>query len=210
MTNEITPEGWSVNGESASEDEIAFMEGLAKDLLVGFPAEYHRQYGYGIEAGSIVMFSTHVYEEEAELGSLASVEIASGTPDNVKLEITFGYDNQPSHLFFTSAEELGDVTSIIQDLLEEDIQPTDACVLRHLQAIAFCMMNAISPEHIGLLPEADPTKDFRHVGDVVRSQVEKNTTCAVKTKVWGLQLDDDHILTVSSIEVIGELSENDD
>jgi hypothetical protein len=206
-----SPEGWSFNGEPASGEEIDFMEALAKDLLLDLPAEYHRQYGYATEDGSIAMFSTHISEEEAELRSLASVEIASGSPDNIKLEITFDYDNNPSHIFFTSTDDLGEITSIIQDLLEADgVQPIDANVLRHLQSIVFCMMNAISPKHIAILPETDPAKDDSYVGDVVRSQVENNTTCTVRTKVWCLPLDDNHTLTVSSSEIIGEVSENDD
>jgi hypothetical protein len=145
------------------------------------------------------------------MGSIASVIVSSGHPGNVKLSLTFGYDNQPSHLFFTSEKELGEISSILQDLLEDDdVQSRDVAILRHLQAIVFCMMNAITPEHIGLLPDPDTAEDLQYVGDVIRSQVEENTNCAIRTKVWGLPFDDDHILTVSSNEIIGDLSVNDD
>jgi hypothetical protein len=207
MTHDTNPEGLSINGERADEDSIALMEGYASDLLIDFPAEYNRQYGYSTEySGSIALFSTCVFEEEAESGSVGAVIIAKGKPENVKLEIAFNYDNQPNHLFFTSEEEFADMTSIIQDLLDNgELQPADAIVLRHLQSIVFCLMAAMKPEHIGVIPNDESPGDFRHVADIIRSQVDKNTDYGIRTKVWGLPFDDDSSLTVASNEVIGEL-----
>lgn len=209
MTNEHFPEEWSLGGEIASSDDIAFMEGLASDLLSTFPGEIHQRYGYSTEQGSICFFSTIEYEEYPD-NPIQSVMICDGFLDNLKFEIVIRNKTE-CDTYLANDDELGGLTYTLQDLLENgNLQSDDATILRHIQSIVFCLMNSSVPEYIELLPELDPNKDFRYLSDVISEQVQKNTSLSLKSKSWDLAFDDGTSLEITSNIICGESIEDDD
>lgn len=160
----------------------------------------------------MALFSTCIYEEDASEGSVASVRLERQETEEVLFEICYDYDNQPSHLYYSSEQTLSESVSVLQRFIDEGgIPEPDIDVLRFMQSLAFCIMGACKPEELMLLTKGQDNKKAQYVADVIRTQVLKNTTGAVRTKVWGLPMDDtDSTLTVATNEVIGELSQHED
>jgi hypothetical protein len=202
----------SLNGEPASPEDLQTLETLATDLLIPVSAEYYREYGYATPNDSYVLIGTCLSEEELELGTSASITIGKYYDDgdsDTKLAVTFGYDNQLTDIYEDN-DEFEKAITIAEDLLvnAELMDPVDINLIRHLRDWAVISANGSEHGRLDLFHDTTEIMEVVFTGDIIRKRVIDATEEVLRTKKWGLALNEDHILQIESNEFMGGSGEN--
>lgn len=211
---EFDPLDRIVNGERATDIELAVLEQTATDLLERSPVVVTRGYNYFGNDDAALLLRT--YHDGNSRSGESKVELALCRTDDfrLKLLVTFNHTNELNHLRFndeSGGDTLGEAHTIANNLLVSDFVSEEGKDIAK-QLLSYIETTAMMGELETLIGMAERDRDGAntvHIADLTRLIISFHSTLEVRRRKFEHRVDDTHKLRVIEQVVAGDLSSAD-
>lgn len=194
-----------LNGEPATEQQLATLATLANALLDSNGSEVNRSYQRRTEAGTILQLQTTTIEGCSGLPESATLVVCSPDDETTQLVMVFNDDNELDQLGIADDKDIDEIQALVSDLVTmEELDDHERAILGYVQA---SLTDLVHEDTTTLEDAVTYTANAERlpVAELIRGLTKSQSTCSVRSRDFSIRLDSDAELHL----VANELQAND-